>query len=239
MKQSLRKKTGFVVYITLFVSIIYSVYKIFTTSSVSTDITGPLRSDYILMLLQCMLGLGVLSLPSLLERKFSFEIPNCMSIAYFVFLYFAIYLGEVRQFYYLIPCWDDILHCFSGAMLGALGFSLVSILNDSKNVKVELNPYFICLFAFCFAIASGAIWEIYEFMGDSLFGLNMQKFRLSDGTLLVGSDALSDTMFDIIIDTVGALVVVIAAALSTKGKKHKKMGKIVKIPRTMQSKIIW
>ena len=126
---------------------------------------------------------------------------------YFAFLFCAIYLGEVRNFYYIIPHWDTILHAFSGAMLGAFGFTLVNILNDSERVKVTLSPAFIALFAFCFAVAVGAVWEIYEFSGDELFGLNMQKFRLSDGTELIGHKALRDTMKDIIIDTIGAAIV--------------------------------
>lgn len=221
LKSKWRKRVGIIVYVTLILSIIYSVYNIFTASSQAMDKGVHIKSDYVLMLLQCLLGTVVLGLPSLLERRFSFELPNFMSIAYFIFLYCAIYLGEVRNFYYLIPHWDDILHCFSGAMLGAFGFALVTILNDSDKVKVELNPYFVCLFAFSFAVAAGAVWEIYEFMGDSLFGLNMQKFRLADGTLLIGSEALSDTMHDIIIDTVGALVVTVSGLIDLKLRKKK------------------
>lgn len=222
VKTNWRKRIGIIVYIILLLSIIYSVYKIVTTSSQTTTEGVHIRSDYILMLIQCCLGTVVIGLPSVLEKRFSFELPNSMSIAYFVFLYCAIYLGEVRQFYYLIPRWDDILHCFSGAMLGAFGFTLVAILNDSERVRVELNPYFICLFAFCFAMAVGAIWEIYEFMGDSLFGLNMQKFRLEDGTLLIGNNALKDTMHDIIIDAIGALSVSVLGLLNMKIKEKAK-----------------
>ena len=219
MKNKWRRRVGIAVYITLLASIIYSIIKIITVSSVNTGMGSHVKSDYVLMLLQCMLGLVVLGLPSLLEKKFSFEMPSAMSIAYFIFLYCAIYLGEIKQFYYIIPHWDSILHCFSGAMLGAFGFTLVTILNDSKKVKVNLNPYFVCLFAFCFALAVGGIWEIYEFMGDSLFGLNMQKYRLVDGSLLIGHEALKDTMQDIIIDTVGAFIMVVIGFFNIKTKK--------------------
>jgi uncharacterized membrane protein YjdF len=145
-----------------------------------------------------------------------------MSILFFIFLYCAIYLGEVRIFYYLVPHWDTILHAFSGAMLGAFGFSLVTILNDSDRVSVTLSPHFVCLFAFCFALAIGAVWEIYEFSGDFLFGLNMQKFRTADGTLLIGQSALSDTMKDLIIDAAGAGVVVLTGYLALLLRKKKK-----------------
>ena len=63
-----------------------------------------------------------------------------------------------------------------------------------------------CLFAFCFSVALGSIWEIYEFAADGLVGMNMQKFMLADGTLLVGHAALADTMKDIIVDVLGSLL---------------------------------
>ena len=224
-KVNWRTVIGFIVYLTLAGSIIFSIYKIITVSESGNSSTSQLhvKSDYVLMLIQCILGTIVIGIPLLLERKFSFEMPNSMSIAYFVFLFCAIYLGEVRQFYYLVPRWDNILHCFSGAMLGAFGFTLVIILNDSKKVRVELNPYFVCLFAFCFALAVGAVWEIYEFLGDSIFGLNMQKFRLEDGTLLIGATALKDTMHDLIIDALGALVVVVVGFFNIKYKEKRKV----------------
>jgi len=214
-----KKAIGIFVFLTLLFSIVYSIVRIANTPS--SGVEGHLRSDYVLMLIQCILGLLVIGLPSLLERKLSFELPNFMSILFFIFLYCAIYLGEVRKFYYIFPRWDGILHAFSGAMLGAFGFSLVSILNDSQRVKVSLSPVFVCLFAFCFALAVGALWEVYEFSGDALFGLNMQKFRTEDGTLLIGHEALTDTMKDIIVDALGALAVVLIGYFSIFRKKKK------------------
>ena len=222
MKNKGRLGVGIVVYITLLASIVFSIVKIITSSSVSDGTDTHIRSDYVLMLLQCILGIVVLGVPAFLEKRFSFEMPNIMAIAYFVFLYCAIYLGEVKQFYYHIPHWDDILHCFSAGMLGAFGFSLVDILNKSEKIKMNLNPYFVSLFAFCFALSIGALWEIYEFSGDALFGLNMQKYRLSDGSLLEGNMALADTMYDIIIDTIGAFTVSVAGLLGKKIENIKK-----------------
>ena len=225
-KNKWRSVVGVFVYAVLAFSIVYAIVNIALSPS-GTSGNENVKSDYVLMLIQCCLGLVVIGLPTVLERKLSFELPNGMAIAYFIFLYCAIYLGEVRNFYYMIPHWDNILHCFSGAMLGALGFTLVEILNDSDKVAVDLNPYFICLFAVCFALAAGAVWEIYEFAGDSFLGLNMQKFKLEDGTALVGAAALKDTMQDLIIDASGALIVVIGGVLQIKGRERaeKKKGK--------------
>lgn len=217
-KRNWKKIIGLIVLITLVFSVGYSVVKIIMTPEVAIQVGDHTRSDYVLMLLQCCLGLVVFWLPSMLEKKFSWELPNYMCIMYFVFLYCAIYLGDVRNFYYIIPHWDTVLHCFSGGMLGALGFTLVEILNDTKNIKVKLSPVFVCLFAFCFALAAGVVWEIYEFIGDSLLGLNMQKYR-DLNTIFVGRDALSDTMIDLIVDTIGAFIVVCFGYLSLKGRE--------------------
>ena len=47
----------------------------------------------------------------------------------------------------------------------------------------------------------------------------MQKFRLEDGTLLIGNNALKDTMHDIIIDAIGALSVSVFGLLNMKIKE--------------------
>lgn len=211
-----KKIIGIILLITLVLSIAYAIYKIVVSPSSDGEVHEKLKSDYVLMLIQCILGLIVMAVPSIIEKRFSIDIPNYMEVLYFIFLYCAIYLGEVRNFYFLIPHWDTILHAFSGAMLGAMGFTLISILNDSQQIRIHLSPLFVSLFAFCFALAAGAIWEIYEFTFDGLLSLNMQKFALEDGTLLVGREALTDTMKDIIVDAVSALVVVIIGYFSIK-----------------------
>ena len=55
----------------------------------------------------------------------------------------------------------------------------------------------------------GALWEIYEFSFDALLGLNMQKHTTAEGAGLVGKEALSDTMKDLIIDALAALAVAV------------------------------
>ena len=180
------------------------------------DVYEKVKSDYALMLLQCISGIIVMFIPSAVERRLRIDIPNKMEVMYFIFLYCAIYLGEVRNFYYVIPYWDSILHAFSGAMLGALGFSFVSYFNDMEVLETHLSPFFVALFAFCFALAAGAVWEIYEFSVDSMFGTNMQKFILADGTVLIGQAALRDTMKDLIVDALSALAVTVIGYYSVK-----------------------
>ena len=177
------------------------------------------RSDYVLMLAQCILGILAIILPSILNKKIKLEIPSFMISLYAIFLYCAIFLGEVRSFYYNIPHWDTMLHAFSGAMIGALGFSIVNFLNNSESMHLNLSPIFVTIFAFCFSGTLGIIWEIYEYLGDCILGTNMQKYALATGENLLGQQALADTMKDFIIDLVGAFIMSIIGYISLKYKK--------------------
>ncbi len=221
IKRSFAERAGIILFITLIVSAVYSLVRIIVPQPLTDTGTAyaHVRSDYVLMFIQCLLGLVVLSVPSIASRKLKFNIPNFIYIMYYIFLYCAIFLGEVLNFYYVIPHWDVILHFFSGAMLGALGFILVSQLNDSEMIRVSLSPFFVALFAFCFALSCGAVWEVYEFVFDGLLGLNMQKFITATGEVLVGHNALHDTMTDIIVDALAALLISLIGYSRLKAEK--------------------
>lgn len=220
-KQNWRETAGRILFISLILSAVYSAVRILFPPPVSAGESSYVhgRSDYVLMFIQCLLGLTVHALPSMVHRRWKFYVPNFICIMYYLFLYCAIFLGEVLDFYYMVPHWDTILHFFSGAMLGALGFILVSWLNDSEKVRVSLSPAFVALFAFCFALSCGAVWEIYEYVFDGLLGLNMQKFVTADGVILVGHDALGDTMKDIIVDALAALLITVIGYARIKAKR--------------------
>ena len=227
------------VFVTLVLSVVYVTIRIIMAPATVSEGLGPherSKSDYLLMLVQCILGIVAMYLPSMITHRLNLEIPSGMLMLYVIFLYGAIYLGEVQNFYYVIPSWDIILHCFSGAMLGALGFSFVTLLNKSERVPMNLSPIFVAVFAFCFALALGVFWEIYEFSFDGLLGLNMQKFALEDGTLLAGRAALSDTMEDLMVDAAGALAISVIGYISLKYKKGWVEKLLIKIRRTSKQK---
>lgn len=200
---------GTILFVSLVLSLVYALVRFLMAPAelLDNEPYQKIKTDYLLMMTQCLLGLLVMALPSFIAHRWKVVVPNTIVILYFIFLYCAIYLGEVRNFYYVIPHWDNILHAFSGAMLGALGFILVDLLNRDRKVRVHLSPFFIAVFAFCFALAVGALWEVYEFAFDALLGLNMQKHTTEQGVALIGTAALSDTMIDLIADSLAALVV--------------------------------
>lgn len=220
-KRDWKSLIGKFVLISFVAPIAFIIYKIIVSPEANTENIEGLRvkADYVLMLSQCILGIIGFFLPNIISKKTKIVIPSNMYIAYILFLYGAVFLGEVRNYYYKVPHWDIILHTFSGVMFGALGFSFVNILNKYEKVHVKLSPLFVSLFAFTFAVALGVIWEIYEFTFDGLLGLNMQKFALENGTQLVGRTALADTMEDLIVDCIGAFTMSVIGYISLKYKK--------------------
>ena len=140
-------------------------------------------------------------LPMLLHIRFKIRIPHEFELLAIVFIYATLFLGEVHGYYIRFWWWDLVLHTSAGLLLGILGFLLVYVMNANDKINLELTPGFIALFAFVFSIAFGVIWEIFEFSMDNLFGLNMQKPMFNDPS------GLTDTMWDLIVDTLGALVI--------------------------------
>ena len=171
--EKIKNAVGLWVLISFLIPVIFLAFRIVSIDSGNiVDGTQRTKSDYVLMLIQCLLGIVAMIIPNIVVKRKNVQIPSNMYIFYLIFLYCAIFLGEVRSFYYLIPEWDTILHTFSGIMIGALGFSFVSMFNKTEDLHL----------------------------------------------MLVGRAALEDTMEDLIVDTVGALIISIAGYFSLKLK---------------------
>ena len=163
-KTKFEKAVYYFVLVSMLISIIYVIYRIIAAPSISNDGDVRTKSTYTLMLLQCIVGVVAIHIPDILEKHLKRDIPSFMVTMYIIFLYCAIFLGEVRSFYYLIPNWDNFLHTFSGMMLGSLGFSVITILNKTDKIPLNMSPFFVALFAFCFAVTIGVFWEFYEYL---------------------------------------------------------------------------
>lgn len=140
-------------------------------------------------------------LPTALGRRFRVFIPPEFELFAILFIFASLFLGEIRGYYVRYVWWDVALHTGSGFLLGLLGFLLVYVLNQQEDIDLHMKPGFVALFSFAFAVAVGAVWEIFEFAIDGFFGLNMQK------------SGLVDTMWDLIVDTIGALIVALIGYL--------------------------
>ncbi len=123
----------------------------------------------------CILTLLLLLVPSLLQLTLRIELPSVLEIILLVFIFAAEILGEIQEFYMLIPFWDTLLHTLNGFLAAAIGFSLVDLLNKSRKITFQLSPLFTAIVALSFSMTIGVIWEFFEFAMDQFFGMDMQK----------------------------------------------------------------
>lgn len=146
------------------------------------DITGVLNG---------IIALFLLFMPDLIERRYNVRLPIEYSFSIVLFIYAAIVLGGLGQFYYRFWWWDDMLHVTSGVLLGFAGFIVLYILKLKD--KLKASNFLISFFAFTVALSFGVLWEWFEFIVDAVSGTNMQR-------------SLNDTMADLLTDSIGAFI---------------------------------
>ncbi len=123
----------------------------------------------------CLLTLFLMLLPSFFSHTFHVYLPTAFEVIILVFIFCAEILGEIASFYVAFPFWDAILHCTNGFLFAAVGFALVDFFNRNERFSFKLSPAFLAFVAFCFSMTIGVLWEFFEFSGDRLFNLDMQK----------------------------------------------------------------
>lgn len=196
----------------------------------------------------CIMSLILLLIPLFLEKRLKVRLPSVLEIIVITFVFAANIMGELGAFYEKIPLWDTALHTMNGFICAGVGFGLIDILNRNDNVKINLSPLFVCLFSFCFSMTAGTVWEFFEFGMDMLFGKDMQKDtvittinsmllsgqpnvieRINDiGQTLVDGKSLGingyldigliDTMKDLLVNFVGAVVFNVAGFFYIKSR---------------------
>lgn len=164
----------------------------------AVELVGLARGGNWMHVFLTALLMGVIAAPVLFRGKFGVPIPSEIHIFAALFIFATLFLGEVLDFYRRVWWWDLALHASAGVLLGLLGFLFVYLANENELVDLRMKPSFIALFAFCFSVTLGALWEIFEFAMDAIFGLDMQKAKWGDAS------GLTDTMADLIVDALGA-----------------------------------
>jgi uncharacterized membrane protein YjdF len=159
------------------------------------------RASQWLTSLQVAIIMGLTLAPVVLRSRLPVRVPAEFQILAILFVFASLFLGEVRNYYEIIWWWDAGLHASSGLLFGIVGFLLVYVLNENERIDIKLRPRFVAMFAFTFAMAVGALWEVFEFAMDQTFGLEMQKPRLGDPS------GLTDTMWDLSFDAIGAVLI--------------------------------
>lgn len=197
----------------------------------------------------CLLTLVLFTIPSIVEHRLHIDVPDTLEVIILLFIFSAEILGEIRAYYLQFPYWDTMLHTISGFLMAAIGFSLIDILNRSERVALNLAPVFVGLFAFCFSMTVGVMWEFFEFGMDRYFGMDMQKDTVVshvtsvelnpegknvpvtvpvESLVVNGEDwdlggyldiGIIDTMKDLFVNFIGAVVFSIIGVFYIKGRE--------------------
>ncbi len=151
--------------------------------------------------------------PMQFQRFYHIKIPIVFTSAIIIFTYFTLFLGEVGGFYERLWWWDVFLHAGAAIGFGLIGFLFMFMLFGGD--KFAAPPIAIVWFAFCFGMTIGVLWEVFEFIIDQIFATNMQK------------SGLVDTMYDLIVDALGAMLGSMAGYFYLKGRWFGGLAKLI------------
>lgn len=174
------------------------------TSLVYAIIFAALESQWIILFISAITFALILT-PWLAHKRYNIKTPVEIELIITLFIYATLFLGEVQDFYISFWWWDILVHAGSAIVFGFLGFIMIYYIASKQ--EVSTRPWVLAIFSFSFAIAIGTMWEIFEFTMDQTFGYGMQK------------SGLLDTMSDLIVDTLGAIVASTIAYIYLKTKK--------------------
>ena len=132
-------------------------------------VVSALFEDYLTAFL-CAIALVFFLLPTFLYNKFSIEVPAALEISAVLFTFMCVVGGEIGHLYAHFPLWDKILHTFSGFLIAAIGLAFINLLTKRKSSVLKLTPFFAVFFAFFFALGTEVIWEVFEYLVDTLTG---------------------------------------------------------------------
>ncbi len=194
----------------------------------------------------CFLTLALFLIPSFVERRLHIDVPNTLEVIILLFIFSAEILGEISEYYLRFPFWDTALHTLNGFLMAAIGIAMVDILNRSRKFRVRLSPAFVAVVAFCFSMTIGVLWEFFEYGMDTFFSMDMQKdtwvhvvnsvdlnpegrnkaVQLIIESVVVNGEAwpgyldigLHDTMKDLLVNFVGAVVFSLIGMLYIMGR---------------------
>lgn len=153
-----------------------------------------------------VVAMFVTFVPSILKNIFKIDVPAVFEIIYLMAVYGTLMLGELRGFYSGLWWWSMVTSLTASIALGFISLSIVHMLYQ-KN-KIAKNIALVGILIFAFTVTLATFWELFEFTLDFFIHTGLQ-------------DGLLDTMQDISINILGALIVSIAGSFyMSRGKNY-------------------
>lgn len=195
------------------------------------DITDPLQvgANFACMFIWevCML------LP---EKNLLRHMPASMQTMITLGVFCASFGGKFLNFYYDVVWWDSVLHFLGGGAGVLLGYEMFCAF--IKRDKINASLPMVLFAALGFSFFASTLWELFEFSFDQVAGMlsgypgdaQHWSYALAEGTAKVQTIfdpivperwPIMDTMGDIVLNTVGAMVVYIGLKIMPYRHKGK------------------
>lgn len=144
-------------------------------------------------------ALGVTVLPALLRREYGYAMDAglVLLITISVFLHILGSLGLYRQFSW----YDEVTHAVSAVLIAGIGYAVLRAF-ECHSSEIEVPSKFRAVFVLVFVLASGVIWEVFEFAAVWF----SQVIGVGSPVRVFGID---DIVTDMVFNTVGAIIVAI------------------------------
>lgn len=165
----------------------------------------------ILLYFRVSLSAFVPVLLPIIELLIKREFPKYVNYLIAVHIILASDLGIALGFYDRFANYDLVMHGFFGLLAAVVAALFIKIWCGG-----EIDHVGLCVLVLLSVLGAAAAWEIIEFCGDTLFGMDSQCVKAA---LAAGTNPIEDTMTDIIIAIPGALLWCVLYLARSRKKK--------------------
>ena len=177
-----------------------------------TAIIAVVRGD-VLYGVYCLAALGLTTLIATLARRAEVRAPVAIDVVLLGLMVSDMTLGSTVGLYLSWAWYDKVLHFGSSILIGLLGFLAIYIVHVTG--RIRSHRWIDGIAILLVTVGLGAIWEIGEYAVDTAFG------RATQGA--PGLAALDDTMIDLVLDAMGAVVAAIVGPLYMRHSKQSRL----------------
>lgn len=149
------------------------------------------------VLVNAALALALTVVPAVLRRDYRIELDAGVTLWITLALFFHT-LGMLG-FYADVWWYDHVTHTLSATIVAAGGYVIARAADEASD-DIYLPPRFMFVFVLLFTLGLGVLWEVLEFAARAGAGvLGLDPVLVQYG--------LEDTLFDLLFDTFGAVLV--------------------------------
>ncbi|MCQ2485003.1 MAG: hypothetical protein MJ168_06680 [Clostridia bacterium] len=156
------------------------------------------------------------------EKTWARHVPSLVQDGLILMVFAASFCGKFLNFYYDVRWWDSGMHFLSGGLCVLAGYEVVIAMQKRDKKTISVPIALLCALGFSFFVST--LWELFEFTADQVM-CNAATGAIGDAqhwcwTLAEGTPKaatlfdpkfterwpLMDTMGDIVLNSIGALI---------------------------------